>query len=143
MTEWFAQNPWAQWVFGGLGTAIVVGVGGWMFKLFEKQKKERKQEQKGRDTAQQVQVGEARDVTVQFNPKNDDPAPSIQKASLDDVLKYDPKTGALISAVKAGGEVMAGGEIGGITPRNRIIIVIITVIVVILLGAVAFSAFVF
>ena len=32
MTEWFAQNPWAQWVFSGLGTEFVIGVGGWMFK---------------------------------------------------------------------------------------------------------------
>lgn len=70
MMEWLAQNQ--DWVFGGIGTAIVLGVGGWMLKgLFKRGGKGQQQKQEGGDEAQQVQVGEARDVTVIFGGADD------------------------------------------------------------------------
>ncbi len=70
MIEWVAENQ--DWVLSGLGAGLVLGVGGWVLsRLFKRQPKAQKQEQKGGDGAQQVQVGEARDVTVQFGEKTD------------------------------------------------------------------------
>ena len=71
MMEWLAQNQ--NWVFGGFGTAFVLGVGGWMLKgLFKRGGKGQQLKQEGGDEAQQVQVGEARDVTVNFGGAEDD-----------------------------------------------------------------------
>ena len=101
MTAWFAQNLWAQWVFSGLGTAFVIGVGGWMFKrLFERRKKPPKQKQEGQDAAQQVQVGEARDLTVHFGTQENDPPSTIQRATPEDVKKYDLRTRQIIETVE-------------------------------------------
>ena len=83
-----------EWIFSGVGVAILAGIVG----VFLRSKK-RDQNIKAGSGSTNIQAGNGAQITIRPRPADADEPPSqIQKATLEDVGKYDPKTRELIRA---------------------------------------------
>ena len=86
-----------EWIFSGVGVAIIAGMIGMIFR--RKRKKELNIESGSRST--NIQAGDSAQITITSIQKDSDDNPEeIQRATLDDVKKYDPKTKELLRTLE-------------------------------------------
>jgi hypothetical protein len=90
MVEFILENK--KWIFSGVGVAII---GGLLGILFHKRKK---QNIKAGHSSTNIQTGNGSTISISTNSKEGDNL--IQRASLEDVKKYDHKTIKLLKTIE-------------------------------------------
>ena len=86
MYRFIADNK--EWIFSGAGIAIIGGVLSMLFK-----RKKREQGIESGDSSTNIQAGDGANIVVGgTTERKEQDTPPIERASLEDIEKYDPKT---------------------------------------------------